>query len=75
VKFCFAAAILLSSAACAQRLVRQEIGWNPGTSVTHYQYGLMLFDEDNLQAAAILFQAALDGDLKPPDIKWWARRI
>ena len=73
-KYQLAAAILVSSGGFAQGLIRQAIEWNAESSVAHYQYGLILLSQNNLQAAANQFQAALSGDLQPPDIKWWAHQ-
>jgi TonB family protein len=74
VKFRLFVAILGASLGSAQGLIRQTIEWDPKNSIAHYQFGVMLFRQNDLQAAANEFQAALDGDLKPPDIKWWAHQ-
>ncbi len=47
---------------------RQRIEAHPSSSLAHYEFGVFLMEQDNLQAATIEFEAALKGDLLPATI-------
>jgi TonB family protein len=62
--------LLCGSLAAAQTAddYRQRIRANPSSSATHYDFGVFLMGQNDLQAAAAEFEAALKGDLLPPGI-------
>jgi tetratricopeptide (TPR) repeat protein len=65
-----AAVILCASLGAAQTIedYRQRIASNPSSSLAHYDLGVFLANQNDLQAAALEFQAALKGDLQPAGI-------
>lgn len=67
-------AALLAWLVSAQGLIRQQIEFDPNGSLAHYVMGRELFAQRNYEAAIQEFEAALNGDLNPPDIKWWAHQ-
>jgi TonB family protein len=70
VKTRFAAVILCAALASAQTAeeYRKRIESSPGSSLAHYEFGVFLMGQSDLQTAAIEFQAALKGDLLPAGI-------
>jgi TonB family protein len=67
VRFRLAALIMCSALAAAQTAedYRTRIAADPASSLAHYEFGVFLLGQNDLQAAAGEFQAALKGDLLP----------
>jgi TonB family protein len=67
VRFRLAVLLLCGSLAAAQTVddYRQRIAKSPASSQAHYDFGVFLLGQENLQAAAAEFEAALKGNLLP----------